>query len=489
MRSGFMRTLSVVVFFFASSAIAQNCTNANYSGAYFFLQQGTALNMGAQVAYASLGKLTADGKGGVSGSGTEHIGNSTIRTFTFTGTYAVNPDCSGTRSLTVTPAGGPSNSSTGFFQLVSGGREVNSVTTDSGLVATSVAYRALSQCNAASLSGRFAGSRMSEDYTQKDVFGSVLTVAFDGQGGVTLLSGATNSLNSGVTLATTGKGTYSINADCTGSTALNGGTTAFEVAAGGRFLDLDTSSGDPPLAGVFQGLGLVTIIPHIAVNGGWNTDLIFVNSGEEAVTAQVSFLDGNGKPWQLTILPEGVADPILTTTMSITVPAHSRTVLHALGDPGVAAVGGWAKVSGTGPLTAYTVFGWPLNGQASNGITQAVSFSACGGASITVPFDNSNGRYFGFAVVNSGNTAATVQLTVTDPNGTQSPPSTLPAPLAAGGHTQFLLSGVAPVTDPAHGGSVLAGTVTLTSSAGSLAITPLQFNSNGSFTSVPVPCQ
>lgn len=72
------------------------CSNANLSGGYGFIVNGTTANAEA---YSLVGRFAADGKGGVTGGGAQAV-NGVISRPTFTGTYTVNADCTGTTNLT-----------------------------------------------------------------------------------------------------------------------------------------------------------------------------------------------------------------------------------------------------------------------------------------------------------------------------------------------------------------------------------------------------
>jgi hypothetical protein len=132
------------------------CTNSTVSGTYFYLLNGNMLS-GTQVSpYVELGKLVADGAGRVSGSSHASVGGS-ISPYTFTGTYSVQSNCTGTMTLVVN-----SKSSGSFtFQVVNGGQGVMVAFSSPGVVAGGEAYRQTAstgsiQCKTASLTGSYA---------------------------------------------------------------------------------------------------------------------------------------------------------------------------------------------------------------------------------------------------------------------------------------------------------------------------------------------
>ncbi len=480
-----------LMFSFGFRAQGQTCSNANLSGTYFLLQQGAYLSTGSSVAVSGLEKIVADGNGGITGTGTVHVATAEVDSGSLSGTYKVNSDCSGTLTVTITPQNGAAQTSSSAFQLAHGGQELLGLKTQTADVETVVAYRAAAQCSTASLTGSYAFSQTGMNLVPSfDLYSIVSPITFDGNGGIKF-NGTENEILGSGSFPFTGSGTYSVSSDCSGTMSLPPhNRNAIALVEGGRVLGLEIDPNEYTASDILEPVSTVTDIPHIAVNGGWNTDLIFVNSGSTAVNAQVNFISEDGSPWQLTVLPDGAASSTTESSAGVSIPAQGRAILHTVGDPAIPPVGGWAQATGGGPFTAYAVFGWPLNGQTSNGLTQAVSYNACGGnTSVTVPFDDTGGRYFGVAVSNLANHDATIMLAVVNSQGIQAQQASLSTPLVANGHTQFLLSDVIPATNGANGGTAAAGTVTLTSSAGPLAVTALQFNSNGSFTSVPISCQ
>ena len=110
------------------------CTNASLRGSFGIKFDGASVTRGG-VASATL--VTFDGAGNFTGSDVTSL-NGTIVRRTLTGTYTVNPDCTGSlkflSDLTM-------NEADGDFVIVDGGKQLLIVESDSGWVATGVATK------------------------------------------------------------------------------------------------------------------------------------------------------------------------------------------------------------------------------------------------------------------------------------------------------------------------------------------------------------
>lgn len=103
---------------------ADQCTAATLTGNYGFTLAGFVKDHGKTVPFAGAGLATTDGQGNAAVTHTiSRDGN--IVTFPWTGTYVVNPDCTGSATST---SGGPNLS----FVIVRGGEEFMGMATDAG---------------------------------------------------------------------------------------------------------------------------------------------------------------------------------------------------------------------------------------------------------------------------------------------------------------------------------------------------------------------
>jgi hypothetical protein len=108
---------------------ARVCSNASLAGTYGFTFQGFALNPdGTHAAeFVGVGAETFDGHGAITRGRLIGTTNGQPFTPTFTGTYTINADCTGSKTITIN--GQPSHYA---LVLVAGGREIETAQTDPG---------------------------------------------------------------------------------------------------------------------------------------------------------------------------------------------------------------------------------------------------------------------------------------------------------------------------------------------------------------------
>jgi hypothetical protein len=75
------------------------CDASSLSGGYGFHLTGTNLTREQSRLYAVVGRFEADGQGGFAGTAT-HSAAGMVARMKFTGTYTINPDCTGTSTMT-----------------------------------------------------------------------------------------------------------------------------------------------------------------------------------------------------------------------------------------------------------------------------------------------------------------------------------------------------------------------------------------------------
>ena len=158
-----MKKLSLLLFILGLAVLSVSCSgggsptmfspptvkaaafsNASLSGGYSFADSGETLGA-ASIKFAEVGVITFDGAGGFKGSATMND-NGTICTATVTGTYSINPDGSGSATVTQTPAASTARGCTTItFQvalaLSGGGAQVQFVETSGTEIASGLALK------------------------------------------------------------------------------------------------------------------------------------------------------------------------------------------------------------------------------------------------------------------------------------------------------------------------------------------------------------
>ena len=105
---------------------AERCSATRLKGNYGFSFSGFFQNQGANLPLSGVGVGTLDGEGNASATVTASF-NGVLSTFPWTGTYSVNPDCTGL--MTATPGLGLVSFS---IVVVRGGAEVLGEASDPG---------------------------------------------------------------------------------------------------------------------------------------------------------------------------------------------------------------------------------------------------------------------------------------------------------------------------------------------------------------------
>jgi len=117
----------------------KGCSNASLKGTFAHTITGsTSAPPPFGGPFGGVGRTTYDGNGRVSGTQTVNVNGNVLRQ-TYSGTYTVNPDCTGSSTLTFDiPMGLVGH---GDFVIDDNGNEIRSVESDPGSVITSVGRR------------------------------------------------------------------------------------------------------------------------------------------------------------------------------------------------------------------------------------------------------------------------------------------------------------------------------------------------------------
>jgi hypothetical protein len=120
------------------SSKVQECSKATLSGSFGYSSTGTLLDSYVPAPYAGpfgeVGRQTFDGRGNTSATATTSS-NGNIAPVTVEGTYTVNPDCTGSMTLNVSPFDSTVHAD---FVIDDDGAQLRAIGTDSGLVETRV---------------------------------------------------------------------------------------------------------------------------------------------------------------------------------------------------------------------------------------------------------------------------------------------------------------------------------------------------------------
>ena len=478
---GFKRATNAVVRVFlfpglAALTQAQTCSNSSFSGTYFYLENGTAVegSTSSVAPYAQFGKVIADGTGNASGQGTENASNMPSP-LSFTATYALNADCSGMVTGTNSRQGGGSSGLwTSAMQLVHGGQEALIATMDSEMVVTGHAYRAAaegaSQCGNASLAGsygwlgwnpRLAGAEGGGAYTLgQDLVGGFV---FDGEGGLSY-TGTANPAIAGLG----GHGTYSIAGDCSGTATFGipGYTINFllGIVEGGNVLCLES---DPAsfFFGILEPESPPTVLPQFAFGGGWYSALYFTNTTTAAVSFPVNFTADDGTA--LTVPSLGGS----STTVNI--PPLGTAIIEA---PNTGPLSqGYATFTLPSGVSGYGVFRQSVTGRPDQ---EAVApFATANAALSTLVWDDTN-FVTAIAIANAGPVAATISVTLWDNSGSVVGTSTVNLPPYQ--KTEAALRNLSGLSGMA--GS--RGRAQFSATSGNAAVLGLRFGASA-FTSIP----
>jgi len=131
---------SVVALFVtvALPARAAQCSLASVAGSYGYTTNGfVAIAPGSFVPVAAAGRITFDGHGNVNGTQTRVVAGSSLDE-TYSGTYSVNPNCTGSFTVLVEP---DTRTSTVDLVWTDSTNDISAVFTTPGFILTATARR------------------------------------------------------------------------------------------------------------------------------------------------------------------------------------------------------------------------------------------------------------------------------------------------------------------------------------------------------------
>lgn len=446
-------------------AQAQTCTNSSLNGTYFYVLGGSVTAGTGVAPYAELGKLIADGNGGVAGQSTASIGGS-LAPFSLSGSYTVQGDCTGTLTLSVNSQ----STETIAFQIVDGGQSAVVAFSSSGAVVVGRAYRAVSggasQCGNALLTGAY-GYLLSGQVSQQSgsfLYSDAGQVVSNGSGGITTVSVA--NLGAGASQVS-GAGTYSIASDCSGTAQITdqNGTANYIVAVvgGGNVLFMEHDGGTT-VVGTAQPQLIQSVLPQFVFGGGWYSALYFTNTNASAVSFPVNFTSDGGTP--LTV-------PGLGTSTQVTIAPNGSAIIEA---PNAGSLSqGYVSLALPVGVTGYGIFRQSISGRPDQ--EAVVPLSAASATSSTLTWDDTDFTT-AVAIANPSSVPVVVSITVWDSSGNVIGTSSVPlAPQSKTEATLRSLSGLG-------GMAGNRGSAAFVVASGNVAVLGLRFNASA-FTSIP----
>jgi hypothetical protein len=182
------------------------------------------------------------------------------------------------------------------------------------------------------------------------------------------------------------------------------------------------------------------VLPQVACGAGWKTYLHLVNPSPSVVEVTVVFWNDDGCSLELpvrTSVPGCTGERLVHKVVSTLQPGSGLDIETADRDGLERA--GWVEVECAGAVTGYAQFESSSSGRA------AAEFVPVCEPSFLLPYDNTDGRQVGMALVNpDGFTPATVVATIWDSDWVELRVEDLE--LLVKGHQSFMLAAQFPVT-------------------------------------------
>ncbi len=219
-------------------------------------------------------------------------------------------------------------------------------------------------------------------------------------------------------------------------------------------------------------------LSHFADGGGWKSQIAVFNTfGVDFAHVVIQFRGSEG---QKVAVPLGQYGTVSSLDVEL---GTQRSLFLETSGTGPEVQTGWVEIiqiSGSTPVRAYAVFRQTVPGRPDY---EAVAAGMRAAASITFPFDNTEGLVTGFAVVNLGVSGCTVGVfPIFDEAGNSlaSQPK-VAGNLGASGHTAFVATDRIPELAGKRGYLKL---FPLFGCSGGIAALGLRFNPTGPFTNL-----
>jgi hypothetical protein len=263
------------------------------------------------------------------------------------------------------------------------------------------------------------------------------------------------------------------------ATAAVRGTVEFDTPSGGQISVLGvrttppgTLTSVPALANVGIGGGAFA---HIAIANGWKTSFVLVNAGVSAAQAHLSFFDDGGNPLVLPLTSPQSGGGAYTTASSIdsTMNAGATLVIEGSGPAENPLQTGSAQLTANGNVSGFAIFRYEPTGQEA-----VVPLESRNANAYILAFDNTGGTATGVAISTNSLQAVSVPVVIRNDSGAQI--GTGAIPLAANGHSAFVLASQFPATDGKRGTLEFAAP-----SGAQISVVGIRTPPAGTFTTLP----
>ena len=233
-------------------------------------------------------------------------------------------------------------------------------------------------------------------------------------------------------------------------TANQRGTIEFNTPFGGqigalgiRYTPPGTLTTIPALANVGTGGGLMA---HIASGNGWKTTFVLVNTGASTAQARLGFFGDNGNPLVLPLsFPQsGEGASSMSASIDHTLAAGATLLIESAAPDTTVVQIGSAQLFSDGNIGGFVIFRYEPSGQEA-----VVPMETRNASAYILAFDNTGGIATGVAVSSVSPQAINVPVVIRDDSGAQIGTGTIP--LAANGHSAFVLAAQFPVTEGKRG--------------------------------------
>jgi hypothetical protein len=223
--------------------------------------------------------------------------------------------------------------------------------------------------------------------------------------------------------------------------------------------------------------GLVGSMAHLVSNQDWTTTFTLVNTSAGDAQTELNLRSDDGNPLSLPLaLPQqGITESLVTTpSFDWTLASNASLIVQTdSSTTGAPLQSGSAQLGATAGVGGFAIF--HLNPTAQEAV---VPLEIRNASSYLLAFDNTNDATLGVALANISAQAANVAVVVRDDAGVQIGSGSLP--VAASGHSAFVLSGLFPATAGQR------GTVEFdTPSGGQISVLGVRTTPPGTLTSVP----